>query len=65
MSERKSDIAIIFTGISGLVNLDYVTYWFKKASDLCKAHRSNDKAVAAAYVFSDILDDEPAIVLLS
>lgn len=31
-------------------------------ADLRKAHRANDKAVAAAYGFVDILDDEPAIV---
>ena len=31
-------------------------------ADLRKAHRANDKAVAAAYGFEEILDDEPAIV---
>jgi hypothetical protein len=31
-------------------------------ADLRKAHRAKDKAVATAYGFSDILDDEPAIV---
>ena len=31
-------------------------------ADLRKAHRANDKAVAQAYDFSDILDDESAIV---
>ncbi|MBR4152538.1 MAG: class I SAM-dependent DNA methyltransferase [Selenomonadaceae bacterium] len=31
-------------------------------ADLRKAHRANDKAVAAAYGFENILDDEPAIV---
>ena len=31
-------------------------------ADLRAAHRANDKAVAAAYGFENILDDEPAIV---
>ena len=31
-------------------------------ADLRKAHRANDKAVAAAYGFENILDDEQAIV---
>ncbi|MBR4151983.1 MAG: class I SAM-dependent DNA methyltransferase [Selenomonadaceae bacterium] len=31
-------------------------------ADLRKAHRANDKAIAAAYGFENILDDEPAIV---
>ena len=30
--------------------------------DLREAHRANDRAVAAAYGFEKILDDEPAIV---
>ena len=31
-------------------------------ADLRRAHRANDRAVAAAYGFENILDDEPAIV---
>ena len=31
--------------------------------ELRQAHRSNDKAVAAAYGLEDILDDEPAIAV--
>lgn len=31
-------------------------------ADLRKAHKANDRAVAAAYGFENILDDEPAIV---
>ena len=31
-------------------------------ADLQRAHRANDKAVAAAYGFEEILDDEPAII---
>lgn len=31
-------------------------------ADLQRAHRANDKAVAAAYGFEAILDDEPTIV---
>lgn len=31
-------------------------------ADLRKAHKANDRAVAAAYGFEEILDDEPAIV---
>lgn len=31
-------------------------------ADFSKVHRDNDKAVAVAYGFENILDDEPAIV---